>query len=147
MVDKEGKPTEAWTAAQTLNNYLKIYSKIFKGCQVQSVRSAESLLDTNKQKMVIPFEPLTAISGNISVSQIANGDSRYLMIVNRSALSQTKFSLTFSPLYDIFQETADLQNNSIEESVVDIGVVLSFNLAAGDCMIFKYYQNYRKVTP
>lgn len=138
LLDKNGNYTQAWYDAQKLNKHLKVYSQIFKGCQVQLVQIAGALMGSPCKELKLPFGPVTYFSGNATLSLLANRAARYVVAVSRNPLASQQVKIKFDQFFSVAKIVADVESNSLMETYVKTETALSFDLEAGDCLIFKF---------
>ena len=99
LVDQDGDPYPAWTAAQTINREIRKYQNVFLGAKVkgyfflgsQHIRpeGVGDIPDT------IPGLHARLVSGpGALISELSNGGTKYLVVVNQDPDSVTQVSLT-----------------------------------------------------
>mgnify|MGYP002674190347 CR=1 FL=1 len=86
-IDENGKRTDVYYRVKELNKEIHALTKVFLGAEATDVRhTGDSIPPGTKALTQMPdkFQSLQSDGEGILVSQLANGKSRYVMLLNRS---------------------------------------------------------------
>lgn len=86
-IDRNNRRTDVWDKVKAMNSEIKGLSGVFLGCQVTSVNHTGTEIPNGTKRLeTLPegFSKLDTHGCGAIVSQIKNGDNRFVVIVNRS---------------------------------------------------------------
>lgn len=141
LVTKDGKKTDAWYFAKTVNQEIKNVSRIFLGAKLDSYYFVGDPRDTTycDYKKGSMSDPIYVRSSRVAqngagtnlgalVSTLTNGDKHYVVVMNQSPYEKAYLNLSFNnPQYVITQimtvESADLSSNTSSTDGIGLGRV------------------------
>ena len=132
-IAEDGTKTAVYDIVKSMNKEIQAHAGIFVGCKVNKVYHTGSEIPYGVTELPSPLpEPLKSLNtngGGALVSFLEKGDYQYVMIVNRSHLTEFDYSISFTK--DVAQVYAD-------GSIVKIpGRSANRHLDKGDCAIFR----------
>lgn len=132
LVDMQGKKSQAWYAAQKVNQRIRKFNDVFYGCKVTDVKHTGRTVYKGTTRLTGafgPFSKVTSANSGVLCSYIENNGQKYVVMVNHDVLNAQKVTLTLKS----GKKVKDLDTDTEYQS----GKAFSVSLPKGGVMIFR----------
>ena len=131
-IAEDGSRTEVYDLVKAMNQELQARAGVFMGATVTGVYQTGNHQPDGTYALTGYNPPLSRLSindGEATVSFFENGKWAYMMMVNRSHITEFDYSIIFEK---------DVQLVGRDGKVEDMGTSLETHMDAGDCVIFRW---------
>ena len=133
-INTDGKRTNAYELIKAMNAEISTLSDVFLGASVVSVRHTGATIPIGTKRLKTlpaPFLSIETGDAGAVVSQLQNGDKKYLVIVNRSFLDMLELRLEFKS--ESVRQVLKNGKNSLLPSGLS-----NFQVNPGDVIVLNY---------
>lgn len=146
LVDLNGKKTQYWYYAQTVNREIRKFSSVFYGCQLMKYAHTGDLgkdaWDVVPPVSIADFGPVERASAiapdkGAIFTWLRNNNTDYLVIVNHSPLESSRIDIQFSAAYNTYNLT-NCNKADFSDAQKQLTLPFTMVLQPGQYRIYKF---------